>query len=63
MGKAISECDLNKLIHLILQFYQSITINDPLGNNAIRYMTVVNEEGIVISGPYKGKSIEYLNTL
>lgn len=63
MGKAISECDLNKLIHLILQFYQSITINDPLGNNAIKYMTVVNEEGIAISGPYKGKSIEYLNTL
>lgn len=63
MGKAISECDLNKLIHLILQFYQSITINDPLGNNAIKYMTVVNEEGIAISGTYKGKSIEYLNTL
>lgn len=45
--EAKQEHNLTKLIMLILQFYQTITVNDPLGNDAIRYLPICNEEGII----------------
>ena len=43
------ECNLQGLITIIYQFYSSITINDPLGNCAIRNLIIADLNGDIIN--------------
>ena len=43
------ECNLQGLVTIIYQFYSSITINDPLGNCAIRNLIIADLNGDIIN--------------
>lgn len=48
--EASNEINLNKYIALVMQFYQSISVGDPYGNESIRNLIIADKEGNIIKG-------------
>lgn len=60
LEEAKRKCDWRGILMLLKQFYQSITINDPLGDDAVRYLTICDASGNIVQSRYAsfiGKNI------